>query len=106
MPFGLFNAASMYRRMLDLGMAHLPEDYWLSYLDDVLVYYMESQEHIEHLRKVVQAHTKAGIRIQPKKTKRFQSEVEYLGHKVSLDGEKDFKELKAEFTAGKIQDYV
>ena len=51
----------------------------LSYLDDILVYLMDSWEHLEHLRKVVQAHTKAGIKIQPKKTKIFQSEVEYLG---------------------------
>ena len=40
----------------------------------------------EHLRKIVQAHTKAGIKIQPSKTKIFQSEVEYLGHKVSKQG--------------------
>ena len=37
--------------------------------------------HLKHLRKVVQAHTKAGMKIHPKKTKIFQSEVEYLGHK-------------------------
>ena len=41
---------------------------------------------MEHLRKIVQAHTKAGIKINPEKTKIFQSEVEYLGHKVSQDG--------------------
>ena len=33
----------------------------------------------------VQAHTKAGIKIQPKITKIFQLEVEYLGHKVSTN---------------------
>jgi len=33
----------------------------------------------------VQAHTKAGIKIQPKITKIFQLEVEYLLHKVSQD---------------------
>ena len=32
------------------------------------------------------AHTKAGIKIQPKKTKLFQTETEYLGHKVSQGG--------------------
>ena len=31
----------------------------------------------------MQAHTKAGIKIQPKKTKIFLSETKYLGHKVS-----------------------
>ena len=140
----------------------------MSYLDEILVYLMDSCGHLEHLRKVVQANTKAGIKIQPKKTKIFQSEVEYLGHKVSKIGEqmledfiknvqkwprptickemssflgftgyyrsfiprysaltnrmnsmkkamkfewsedmeKDFKKLKAEFTAGKIQAFT
>ena len=36
--------------------------------------------------KVVQGCTQAGIKIQPMKTMIFQSEVEYLGHKVSRDG--------------------
>ena len=36
MPFGLSNAGSVYSRMLDLALAHLPVEYWLSYLDDVL----------------------------------------------------------------------
>ena len=39
-------------------------------------------QRLEHLRKVVQAHTRAGINNQPQKTKIFQSEVDYLGHKV------------------------
>ena len=34
----------------------------------------------------MEAHRKAGIKIQPKKTKIFQTETEYLGHKVSQDG--------------------
>ena len=32
------------------------------------------------------AHEAAGIKIQPCKSKLFQSEVEYLGHKISKDG--------------------
>ena len=65
-------------------MTHLPTEFrdWLSYLDDVLVYSTDLWGHLEHLRKVVQAHTRAGIKNQPQKTKIFQSEVDYLGHKV------------------------
>ena len=35
------------------------------------------------MAQVVLAHTATGIKIQPCKTKLFQSEVEYLGHKIS-----------------------
>ena len=53
MPFGLSNAGSVYSRILDLALAHLPVEYRLSYLDDILVY----------LRSIEEAHTKAGIKI-------------------------------------------
>ena len=35
---------------------------------------------------MVVAHVATGIKIQPCKTKLFQSEVEYLGHKISKGG--------------------
>ena len=83
MPFGLSNPGSVYSRMLDLALAHLPVEYWLSYLDDILVYSMDTWDHLKHLKSIMEAHTEAGIKIQPKKTKIFQTETEYLGHKVS-----------------------
>ena len=86
MPFGLSNAGSFYSRMLYLALAHLPVEYWLSYLDDILVYSMDTWDHLSHLKSIVEAHTKAEIKIQPKKTKIFQSETEYLGLKVSQNG--------------------
>ena len=42
--------------------------------------------HFGHFTQVVMVHAPAGIKIQPCKTKLFQSEVEYLGHKISKGG--------------------
>ena len=56
----------VHSQMLDQAMAHIPAGFWLSYLDAILVH---------SLKKVVQAHNQAGIKIKPKKTKIFQSEV-------------------------------
>ena len=61
-------------------------EYWLSYLDDILVYFMDTWDNLKHLKSIMEAHTKAGIKIQPEKTKIFQTETEYLGHKVSQGG--------------------
>ena len=72
--------------MFDLALAHLPVEYWLSYLDDILVYSMDTWDHLKHLNSIVEAHTKAGIKIRSKKTKIFQTETKYLGHKVSQGG--------------------
>ena len=38
------------------------------------------------MSQVVRAHPATGIKIQPYKTKQFQSEVEYFGHKISKGG--------------------
>ncbi len=49
--------------MLDLAMAHLPAEYWLSYLDDILM--ISKGTHGTSQEGIIQAHTKAEIRIQP-----------------------------------------
>ena len=86
MPFGLANAGSVYSRMLDVAMKKVERDFRMSYLDDILTFSQGAWIHLGHLNQVVLAHAAAGIKIQPCKTKLFQSEVEYLGHKISKGG--------------------
>ena len=57
---------SVYSRMLDLALAQLPVEYWLSYLDNILVYSMDTWDHMKYLRSIVEAHKKTGIKIQPR----------------------------------------
>ena len=57
--------------------------FWTSYLDDILTFRGEPWAHFGHLAQVVRAHEAPGIKIQPCKNKLFQSEVDYLGHKIS-----------------------
>ena len=83
MLFGLANAGSVYSRMLDVAMKEVDSDFWTSYLDDILTNSLEPWAHFGHLTQVVLAHTAAGIKIQPCKTKLFQSKEEYLEHKIS-----------------------
>ena len=86
MPFGLANAGSVYSRMLDVAMDKVERDFWTSYLDDILTFSTGPWIHFGHLSQVVRAHAAAVIKIQPCKSKLFQSKVEYLGHKISKDG--------------------
>ena len=67
-------------------MKDVKRDFWTLYLDDTLTFRKGSWVYFGHLTKVVQAHAATGIKIQPCKTKLFQSEVEYLGHKISKGG--------------------
>ena len=73
----------MNSRMLDVAMKDLDRDFWTSFIDDIQNFSGEPWAHFRHLAQVIQGHTAAGIKIQPCKTKLFQFEVEYLGHKIS-----------------------
>ena len=64
-------------------MKEVDRDFWTSYLDDILTFSGKPWAHFGHLAQVVRAHKATEIKIQPCKTKLFQSEVEYLGHKIS-----------------------
>ena len=88
MPFGLANTGSVYSRMLDVAMKEVERDFWTSYLDNILTFSTGPRIHFGHLSQVVLGHAAGGIKIQPCKSKLFQSEVEYLGHKISKDGVK------------------
>ena len=88
MPFGLANAGSVYSRMLDVAMKEVERDFWTSYLDNILTFSTGLGIHFGHLSQVVLVHGAADIKIQPCKSKLFQSEVEYLGHKISKEGVK------------------
>ena len=86
MPTCLANAGNVYSRMLDLAMKNVYRDFWTSYLDDILTCSGEPWAHFGHFFQVVREHAAAGIKIQPCKTKLFQSKVEYLGHNISKGG--------------------
>ena len=86
MQFGLANAGSVYSRILDVAMKGVERDFWTSYLDDILTFSQGAWKHFRLLTQVELAHAAAGIKIQPCKTKLFQSEVESLGHKISKGG--------------------
>ena len=81
--------------MLDVATKEVDRDFWTSYLDDILTFSWEPLAHFVHLAQVVRAHAAAGIKIQPYKTKLFQSEMKYLGHKISKGGVSMIKDWPA-----------
>ena len=58
----------------------------VNYLDDNVVLARTNGQMLENLERVLSALRKGGLRINPTKTKLFQSEVTYLGHRVTANG--------------------
>ena len=54
MPFGLFNAPSTFQRLMECFLRGLTWQIALIYLDDILVYSPTFEEHLQHLRLLIQ----------------------------------------------------
>ena len=60
--------------------------YALIYLDDVIVYSETEEEHLVHLRTVLEQFMEHGLKLKPSKCNFFRTKISYLGHKVSAAG--------------------
>ena len=94
MPFGLTNAPATYCRLVQMVLAGIPQEMALPYLDDTCVHSPDLDSHFLALGRVLEAHRKAGLKLQPTKCQLFQEEIEYLGHIVSANGVRPPAEYK------------
>lgn len=58
----------------------------LVYLDDLLVFSQTFQEHLERLETVLKRFQEIGFKVKVEKCHFLQSEVKFLGHRVSAEG--------------------
>ena len=54
LPFGLCNAPSMFQRLMNTTLGDLLDRFVLVYLDDILVYSADAEQHELHLRTVLE----------------------------------------------------
>jgi hypothetical protein len=85
-PFGLTNAPASFQRFMEGCLEGLRDDICLLYLDDIIVFRKTFEEHIDHLRTVLQRLGAHGVKLKAMKCNLFQREVCYLGRIVSEKG--------------------
>ena len=61
-------------------------DHVAVYLDDVLVFSETLQDHLAHLRQVLERITEAGLKLKPAKCHFVRQEVDYLGRIITPRG--------------------
>ncbi len=86
LSMGLMNAPSQFQRLMDLVLAGLLWDVCLAYLDDVIVFSRDFDQHLERLAAVLDRLVKANLKLKPSKCQLFQQEVRFLGHVISANG--------------------
>ncbi|ACV74337.1 putative polyprotein [Pelargonium vein banding virus] len=78
MPFGLKNAPSVFQRKMD-DCFKGTEAFIAVYIDDILVFSKNEEEHQKHLQKFLEIVEKEGLVLSPTKMKIAVPEVEFLG---------------------------
>jgi hypothetical protein len=67
MPFGLCNAPATFQRMMNDILRDFLHKFVTVYLDDVSIYCRTLEEHMEHLRLVMQRFKEEGFKLRLKK---------------------------------------
>ena len=86
MPIGLCNAPAAFQRWINRTLHQFVDICCIVYLDDVLIYSKDKEQHIRDVRSVLRAIRNSGIRIKPGKCEFHATETEYLGFIIGRDG--------------------
>jgi hypothetical protein len=98
MPFGLCNALARFQRRTNDILRDFLHKFVIVYLDDVCIYNRTMEEHLEHLRLVLQRFKEEGLKLRLKKCFFGLQEMEYLGCTV-FDGKISVSTRKVEAVA-------
>lgn len=87
LPFGHINSTAIFQRIMEeeiqrAGLSHC----CVAFVDDVCVFSKTYEEHIAHVRALLQMFQRVGLRAHPSKTLVATDALPYLGHVVSAHG--------------------
>jgi hypothetical protein len=86
MSFGLTNAPATFSRLMNYIFMDYLDKFIVVYLDDILIYSKNEEEHAEHLRLVLEKLREHQLYAKFSKCEFWLSEVTYLGHVISKNG--------------------
>src|SRR4051812_5920260 len=86
MSFGLTNAPATFSRLMNSIFMEYLDKFIVVYLDDILIYSKNEEEHAEHLRLVLMKLREHRLYAKFSKCEFWLPEVTYLGHVISANG--------------------
>jgi len=86
MPFGLVNAPATFQTMMNKILRELLDHTVVVYLDDILIYSENMDDHIKLVQKDLDRLEQHDLAVSLKKSVFHQEEVEFLGYIVKTSG--------------------
>ena len=86
LPFGLTNAPATFSNLMQSIFHPYLDQFVVVFLDDILIYSKNVEEHQEHLKKVLDILRREKLYAKKSKCEFFQSKVHFLGHIISEEG--------------------
>lgn len=86
MPFGLCNAPGTFQSLINEAIREYLDDFSTAYLDDILCYSQTREEHVQHVRKILQRMRDFKLQLDIRKCRFIAIEVKYLGMYISTEG--------------------
>jgi hypothetical protein len=86
MSFGLTNAPTYFMYLMNSVFMDYLDKFVVVFIDDILIYSQNEQEHEEHLRKVLQKLQDCQLYAKLSKCEFWISEVLFLGHVINQEG--------------------
>ena len=82
MPQGLCNATATFQRAMTLALGDLIGKICYCYLDDVIIFSEDPDQHLEHVKMVRDRLKQHNLKIKMSKCKFAQTKIEYLSHVI------------------------
>jgi hypothetical protein len=85
-PFGLTNTSASFMCLMNNILSKYLDKFFIVFIDDILIYSKNEQEHEEHLRIVLQVLREHELYAKFNKCDFYKDKIQYLGHVISKDG--------------------
>ena len=84
-PFGLVQAPAYFQALINKVLKGLHK-FAVAYLDDIIIFSKNKEEHLKHLKIIFLRLREAGLKLKRSMCDFMKTQIQYLGHLISSNG--------------------